>query len=594
MKLRLWPGVVAASALLVFKYVAPLVLADGVLIAVFGSIGAAVVILLWWLFFSRARWSERLGILVLMIAATFAVRFVLHPSITGGLMGRMPYVIALQMLPLALAIGAVIGQRFVPARRTLVIAAAVLIECASFALIRTEGIRGGISQVTWRWSPTAEDRLLAQAQDAPPPSPVKPADSAPPSPPKAAPETADSVPAKVEAAVVPTPVKMDIKWPGFRGRGRDSVIRGVQIQTDWSSTPPVEIWRRPIGPGWSSFAVAGDLAYTQEQRGGDEIVAAYRVSTGQPVWMHKDPVRFYESNGGAGPRGTPTLSDGRVYALGATGLLNVLDATTGALVWKRDTVADAGIKLPGWGITSSPLVYDDVVIVAVSGALAGYDRSSGNTRWFVKSTGGSYSSPHLIDVNGTPQVVLLAGSGATSVSPADGTVLWKNAWSGTPMVQPTALPEGGVLVTSADAMGGLGMRRLAVTRGGDGWNVEERWTSNGLKPYFNDYVVHEGHVYGYDGSILACISLEDGARKWKGGRYGPGQMMLIADQDLLLVVSEEGELALVKAAPDQFTEVARVKAIEGKTWNHPALAGNVLLVRNGEEMAAFRLGPPPP
>ena len=136
------------------------------------------------------------------------------------------------------------------------------------------------------------------------------------------------------------------------------------------------------------------------------------------------------------------------------------------------------------------------------------------------------------------------------------------------------------------------MVRVSVTHEGSQWTAKERWTSSALKAYFNDFVVHEGHAFGFDGSILACIDLEDGARKWKGGRYGHGQLILLPDQDLLVVLSEGGELALVSAAPDKFTELARVSVLEGKTWNHPVLVGDVLLVRNGEQMAAFRLPVP--
>ena len=177
----------------------------------------------------------------------------------------------------------------------------------------------------------------------------------------------------------------------------------------------------------------------------------------------------------------------------------------------------------------------------------------------------------------------------TSVAPADGALLWQHKWPGVTILQPARTVDSDVLITTGDMSGGVGMRRVAVAHGGSGWSVEERWTSKDLKPYFNDFVVHKGCAFGFDGSILACIDLDGGKRKWKGGRYGHGQFVLLPDQDLLLVVSEEGELALVRATPDQFTELARFKAIEGKTWNHPVLVGDVLLVRNGEEMAAFRL-----
>ena len=364
----------------------------------------------------------------------------------------------------------------------------------------------------------------------------------------------------------------------------------MQIETDWAKSPPVAIWRRPIGPGWSSFAVAGDLLYTQEQRGEDEVVTAYRMTTGEPVWRHRDAARFYESNAGAGPRGTPTLSNGRLYTLGATGILNALDASSGAVVWSRNPVTDTGVTIPVWGIASSPLVVNGMVVVAASGRLAGYDAATGKPRWFRPTGGGGYSSPHLTTIGGVTQILLLSGGGAIGVAPADGAVLWQHAlWeSATGIVQPATV-DGDLLIAAADAMGGIGMRRLAIAHGPGGWTAEERWTSRGLKPYFNDFVVHKGHAFGFDGSILSCIDVKDGARKWKGGRYGSGQLVLLADQDLLLVTSEEGELALVSATADKFTELARVPALEGKTWNHPVLVGDVLLVRNGQEMAAFRL-----
>jgi outer membrane protein assembly factor BamB len=389
-------------------------------------------------------------------------------------------------------------------------------------------------------------------------------------------------------------VKTVVDWPGFRGPHRDGIIPGVRIETDWSRSKPVEVWRRPVGPGWSSFAVHGDLLYTQEQRGEDEVVACYNATTGKPVWTHRDAARFWESNAGAGPRGTPTLANGRVYAFGATGIVNVLDARDGAVVWTRNAASDTGAKLPEWGFASSPLVLDDEVIVAASGKLAAYDLATGKPRWFGPEGGWGYSSPHLATIGGVAQIVLLNGAGAISVAPADGTLLWKHEWKGDGIVQPALTVDGDVLIGTGSGIGpgaGMGVRRIAVAHGSGGWTVEERWTSKGLKPYFNDFVVHKGYAFGFDGSILACIDLKDGKRMWKGGRYGQGQLVLLPDQDLLLVLSEEGELALVSAAPDQFKELARILGVEGKTWNHPVVAGNVLLVRNGQEMAAFRLAP---
>ena len=594
--LRLWPGVAAAIALVVLRFLVPAVMPDAGLIGMMGALICAVVILIWWLFFSRALWLDRIGAVILMAASVFIGLQIVDASIRGGMMGLMMPVYSIFILPPVLVLWAVVTRERSDIARRAWMVVMFFGAVASFGLLRTNGILSGVADLEWRWTPTAEERLLAKGEEkliAPPPAPtpsVAPSSSVASAPSVASASPVTSIPSVTSGASTVA------EWPGFRGPGRDSAVRGVRINPDWTSSPPVEVWRRAIGPGWSSFAVQGDLLYTQEQRGEHEMVTCYQVATGKPVWMHKDAARFYESNAGAGPRGTPTLSQGRVYTFGATGIVNVLDAGTGARVWSRNAATDTSASIPEWGFSSSPLVVDDVVIIAVSGRLIGYDRATGTPRWTGERYGGGYSSPHLYTLDGVPQVLLLSGTGATSVAPADGKVLWKHAWEGGSIVQP-AIVDGDLVINSISMMGGEGLRRLTVKRRGDGpapskvegWAVEERWTSRALKPYFNDFVVHKGHAYGFDGSILASVDLADGKRKWKGGRYGEGQLVLLADQDLLLVVSEEGELALVSATPDQFKEVARFAAIEGKTWNHPAIVGNLLLVRNGEEMAAFRL-----
>ena len=592
--LRLWPGVVAVVLQWV-GFLLPIVAPEAGMYGMIGAAFAGLVVVVWWLFFSRAPWLERVGAIVLMPVAVVATKQVVHPSIANAGMGMMLYFFAIPVLCLVLVAWAAASRRLSPGPRRASMVATILLGCGVFTLLRTGGVSGeGRSDFHWRWTQTPEERLLAHAGDEPAPLPSVPAPAkAPEEAPAAAPAkaptaTAPAVPAGAHSKA-PAAEPTGPEWPGFRGGGRDGVIRGARIRTDWLVSPPVQLWRRPIGPGWSSFAVRGDLLYTQEQRADDEIVACYRLTTGEPVWRHKDAARFYESNGGPGPRGTPTLSNGRVYTLGATGILNALDAGTGAVVWSRNAVTDTGAKIPGWGITSSPLVVDDSVIVAASGRLAAYEVATGKPRWFHPTGGGSYSSPQLMTIGGVAQVVLLNGSGATSVAPADGTLLWEHPWEGAAILQPAQAPDGDVLITAGDMAGGMGARRIAVAHGASGWTASERWTSRDLKPYFNDFVVHGGHAFGFDGSILACIDLADGKRKWKGGRYGHGQLVLLPEQDLLLVLSEEGELALVKATPDPFTEVARVPAIEGKTWNHPVLIGDVLVVRNDQEMAAFRL-----
>lgn len=561
--LRLWPGVVAVALQWLLWFIVPVVIPRAAMIGIIGGVMCALAVFVWWMFFSRARWLERIGAIVFMVIVVAATKRIVHPSIAGGMMGMMLPVYATPVLSMALVASAALGRNFSTWPRRGLMAAAIVLACLVFTLLRTGGITAEAdSDLHWRWTKTPEEKLLAQGDE--PTAPI--------------PATSNSQGVKTESG-----------WPGFRGPNRDGIVRGVRIETDWSQKPPVEMWRRPIGPGWSSFSVRENLFYTQEQRGEQETVSCYTLTTGQPVWKHSDAVRFYESNAGAGPRGTPTLSDGRVYTVGGTGILNALDATNGSVIWSRNAASDTHTTLPSWGFASSPLVVGDIVIVATAGVLAAYDVANGQPRWTGPTGARGYSSPHLVTIGGTQQVVLLTTEGVTSVAPNDGKVLWQHAWAGDGIVQPGMTADGDMLLGSGSGMGNVGLRRIGVTQGTGGWTTTERWTSSDLNPYFNDFVVHKDHAYGFDSGEVSCIDLKNGEGKWRGGRYGMGQLILLADQDLLLVVSEAGELALVKASPDQFTEMSRFKALTGKTWNHPVLVNDILLVRNSEEMVAFRL-----
>jgi outer membrane protein assembly factor BamB len=556
--LRLWPGIIAVVLQWLGWFVLPKILPQAIFIGMLMGVLGGLAILLWWLLFSRAPWVERIAAPLLIVGALILTKRVVHPSIAGGAMGMLLYVLAIPVFGLALVAWVVLTRNFTATARRVALLAMIVLGCSVFMIIRTGGLTAEFdNDFHWRWSKTPEQKLLAQASE----------------------ETGAS-------ANSAAPATAESGWSGFRGPQRDSVVHGVRIKTDWSANQPVELWRRPVGPAWSSFAVYNGRLYTQEQRGDDEIVACHDLSTGKPVWKHSDRARFYESNAGPGPRATPTLSNGRVYTQGATGIVNVLDAATGAVVWTRNAVNDTGAKVPGWGIAGSPLVVNDLVVVAASGSLIAYDFASGKPRWQGPSGGSGYSSPQLVTINGMQQVVLLNSNGAISVSPADGKVLWEHKWEGTPIVQPGVAPNGDLLLSVSESSG---LRRLAVAQQSGSWTVQERWTSEDINPWFNDFVVHKGYVYGFNGSSLVCVSLEDGKLKWKGKRYGYGQLILLPEQELLVILSEQGELALAKAASDQFTELAHFPALEGKTWNHPVLVGNVLLVRNDHEMAAFRL-----
>lgn len=380
-------------------------------------------------------------------------------------------------------------------------------------------------------------------------------------------------------------------FPQFLGLTRDGVIRGVQLAHDWQAQPPELLWRRPVGEAWSGFAIAGGAAVTQEQAGAEEAIVCYDLATGAEHWRRQYPARYDDPLGGIGPRATPTISGGRVFALGAKGALHCLELATGAVVWQRDILADAHTKAPMWGASGSPLVDGDLVVVHPGGAngneLAAYRIANGERAWSGGDAGEAYSSPQRVTLLGQPQWLNFNADGVAAQAIDDGRVLWKHPWPpGAQRVSdPRVIAPDRVLASTGY---GVGADLLRVSRDAAGtWKTERLWHSRHLRSKFAPLVVRDDSVFGLDDGRLTCLDLATGDPRWQGGRYGHGQFLLVGD--VLLISAENGEVVLVEAAPEAERVLGRFEALSGKTWNPPALGGAYLIVRNNHEAACFRL-----
>jgi outer membrane protein assembly factor BamB len=411
----------------------------------------------------------------------------------------------------------------------------------------------------------------------------------PPLAPVQAPDPTPAAPFASPTAEKPSPnaVVISTHWTNFRGPERDGHYRQQPVRTDWGAalTP---LWKQPVGGGYASFVIADGRAFTIEQRGTREMAAAYDLLTGRELWTSAWDALF--QSGGDGPRATPTWHDGRLYTLGATGELRALDAATGRTLWRTNILADAGAGNIDFGMAASPLVVDSTVVVLAGGAnrqsVVAYDRQSGKRLWGALDDRASYSSPMLVTLASVRQILAFTDSRVVGLSPADGQLLWEFPWS-TPNVASQPLIAGPDRVFIA-AGGGADATMLQVTARADGQlAARELWRTTRMNTAFTSAVLHDGFIYGLDASILSCIDASSGESKWKGGRYGYGQVMLASGH--LIILTEQGELALVRADPAAHQEITRFPAIEGKTWNHPAMSDGILLVRNAEEMAAFDL-----
>ncbi|MCA9192283.1 MAG: PQQ-binding-like beta-propeller repeat protein [Planctomycetales bacterium] len=531
----------------------------------FGPFLLGIIILLWWLTLSRARWTERLLGLVGVVAGLVACVALSDPSMIGP-----PVVVITFPLGIALfAMALIFLHNTLTIRRTVIAVLAAILGFLPSCLFRNYGMWGDFSfDLDWRWNQSSEDEFFASRE--------------------ASPAKNDQ---RADVAELQTALASP-QWPGFRGEWRDSRVESVRIDTDWETHPPKKIWQMEVGPAWSSFAVAEPFLFTQEQRGDSECVVCYDSRNGNQIWVHEIASRFFEALGGLGPRATPTLAEGYVYAQGAEGWLAKLEGATGNEIWKVDVREIADRKPPDWGFSSSPLVLDGKVYVHAGSttdkSVLAIDSQNGELLWSSPSGLHPYSSLQAIELQGETVLGVLSEKGLRLLSPTDGTTLLQHDWAclNYRALQPQVINGNQLLIPTG---AGIGTRLIEVSKSGEQWSEKELWTSRDLKPDFNDFVVHNNHMYGFDNMIFCCVDLSTGKRVWKGGRYGKGQVLLLVDSNALIVQSEQGDIYLLAAEATGLKELAKLPALQGRTWNHPVVVGNRLYARNAGQAICYEL-----
>ncbi|MEM9293398.1 MAG: PQQ-binding-like beta-propeller repeat protein [Acidobacteriota bacterium] len=444
-----------------------------------------------------------------------------------------------------------------------------------------------------------------------------------------------------------------LDYPRFLGAAGDQRVRDARLDPDWEASPPQELWRQPIGAGWAGWAVVNGYALTLEQRGDEEWVTNYDLASGEVVWSYASPGRFSNVIAGVGPRTTPTVVDGKVVTLGALGHLAVLDGRTGQEIWARQLNEESGLPLEGdeaiypYARSNSPLVItvappaataarteasavessaeeasaqeastqetgeapeasetsskpagQQLVVVplggpddAIAATLAAFDLETGDEVWRAGEDQIGCASPQLGTLAGREVILSVNTGNVTAHDPATGAELFRHPWPGAvngdcSVSQPRPLPDDRLFLSKGY---GTGAALLQIAAAGERLEGTELWANQRvLRTKFTNVVFHQGHAYGLSEGILECVDLETGKRVWKRGRYGHGQ--ILAADDLLLVLSEDGEVFLVRLSPDEPNQVlGSFEAVPGKTWNPLALSGSTLVVRNAEEASAWRL-----
>ncbi|MCY2972757.1 MAG: PQQ-like beta-propeller repeat protein [Planctomycetota bacterium] len=442
-----------------------------------------------------------------------------------------------------------------------------IIFSAYYGAVKELEFNGDVEpKIIWRWEKPREDKIAEHRTNAP----------------------------KIELEAISVVVGPE-DFPNYRNRNLDGVVTGPEIYSDWKTNPPKPVWKpQPCGAGYSGFSIAGNLAVTMEQRADREVVVAYDFATGTERWTHSWVARHYDAMGGEGPMITPTIDGDLIYVLGGTGHFACLDAKTGQPNWEKKLLEDN--KNIQWGMSGSPLIYKDLVIVNpgeqeakdLSRAIRAYDKKSGELRWQVGNNRAGYTSPMVATLLDTEMLLIFDGAEIAGYNPLTGSKYWARPWitnQGINVAQPIPIGNDKLFITSSY---GVGCGLVKISKDGDKFKEEELWHNFNLRCRFTSPVLFEGFIYGLDEGMLVCLDPNDGKRKWKGGRYGQGQ--LLRQNNKLIIQAESGDLVMVEATPAEFKELGKFKALScEKTWNYPSLARGFAWVRNHNEMACYDL-----
>ncbi len=410
----------------------------------------------------------------------------------------------------------------------------------------------------------------------------------------------------------------DDGWPQFRGPRRDGVSVAGGLPNSWPEGGPPVCWRQPVGEGFSEITVAGGRLFVLLAQDDAEFAVALDDPTGRELWRTKLGPRFI-SHFGDGPRATPVVRDGVLYALTAGGTLQALKVKDGAPLWRVDFVADFSSEVPEHGFAASPLVVGDLLLAEAGGtggrAFVALDRKSGAVRWTAEDGRAGYASGIEVTIDGVQQAVFVRTMANEIISfLPTGEVHWRYAWPAGPIGTPLFVPPDRIFVSASEDPGDLRLNTRVIEETGhtmmrkfstrevsgtllleiksvDGrTNARTVWTSRFIKNHFSSSLLLEDHIYGFDRSTLQCVSAATGELLWSQRGFGRGS--LIAAGGMLYVLGESGTLALVEATPAGYREKGRFPALSGRSWTAPALAGGRLYLRNLKEMACIDLPSP--